>query len=155
MIIDTAALVLKSTTITTQAGIAVAVAKLLDSDLLPDITTIATYQFGDFPEGWAFDDERTHPSERVGNTQAASALSWLQLIAAAASGAIVGSYDSDEPVDERHNDEDDNSAQDGAGDDDVSSDVEEDSLEKEDDGDKYLGTIIEADIVDDRVIQRQ
>ena len=39
MIIDTAALVLKSTTITTQAGIAVAVAKLLDSDLLPDITT--------------------------------------------------------------------------------------------------------------------
>ena len=151
MIIDTAALVLKSTTITTQAGIAVAVAKLLDSELLPDITTIA--KCGDFPEGWAFDDEHTHPSERVGNTQAASVLSWLQLIAAAASGAIVGSYDSDEPVDERHKDEDDNSAQDGAGDDDVSSDVEKDSLEKEDDGDKYLGTIIEGDIVDDKLFK--
>ena len=35
----------------------------------------------------------------------------------------------------------------------MSSDVEEDSVEKEDDGDKYLGTIIEGDIVDDKLFK--
>ena len=84
-----------------------------------------------------------------------SALSWLQLIAATASGAIVSSYDSDEPVVEHHEDEDNDSAQDGAErDDDVAAgtDVEEYSLEEEEDGDKYLDAIGGV-IVDDKLFK--
>ena len=66
MIEAAAALVLESTTIITQAGIVVAVATVLDSDRLLDITTTATYQFADLSEGQAVDDECTHPSERGG-----------------------------------------------------------------------------------------
>ena len=95
-------LVMNSTTVTIKARMIVAVASVLDhSDCLPDITTTATYRFGDFPEGGAYDDEQTNPSERGGwYTPTAAAVFRMQLIAAAAScaaafGANAGSYDLD------------------------------------------------------------